>query len=305
MYYTRNQRKKAKKIFLWFVSFVLGTGGLFSCSDYLDIVPDNTIVLEDYFSNKQKAYQPLAKVYWYLLGYYHFQTSPYMFGDEWLEGWAWRENSAGIQPIQVMTGQLNEQNPPMNRWGHNYQAIRAANTFMENIGMVPDMTAKEKAEWTAQVKFLKAFFYFELLQYYGPFVIIDKNIPLDAKSENMYLRRSKLEDCFDYIIRLINEAIPDLNERVADNDLGQVDRMTALAIKARVMLFRASPFYNGNKQMYSDFFDYDNRTFFPMDEKTEKWNEALDAVNEAIAFCERQGKGLYHFEGTPYPFDMD
>jgi hypothetical protein len=203
-----------------------------------------------------------------------------------------------------MAGKLNEQNPPMNRWARDYQGIRAVNTFMENIGLVADMPPKDKADWIAQVKCIKAFLYFELLQYYGPFVIVDKNIPLDARFEDMYLRRAKLEDCFNYIIRLLNEAIPDLKERVADNDLGQVDRGVAMAIKARVMLFRASPFYNGNKQMYSDFLDFDGQPFFPMEENPEKWNDALNAVNEAIAFCESQGKGLYHFDGVPFSFDI-
>jgi hypothetical protein len=297
--------KKARRIVLWFLSFVLGTGGLFSCSDYLDVVPDNTVILEDYFSNKQKAYQPLARVYWYLVGQYAYFASPYMFGDDWLEGQAWAKNSAGIGPIMVMKGLLNEQSPPVDRWGHDYQGIQVAHTFLEHIGSVPDMAAEEKAEWAAQVKFLKANLYFDLLQQYGPFIIVDKNIPLDAKPEEMYLQRSKLDDCFDYIIRLMDEAMPDLKDRVTDNDLGQVDKMAALAIKARVMLFRASPFYNGNKQMYADFLDYDGQPFFPMDEKPEKWNDALKAVNEAIAFCERQGKGLYHYEDMPYPYDMD
>ncbi|MDR2817003.1 MAG: RagB/SusD family nutrient uptake outer membrane protein, partial [Proteiniphilum sp.] len=207
MYHIKNQRKRTKKIFVWFISFMLGTGVFSSCSDYLDIVPDNTATLEDYFANKQKAYQPLAKVYRYIRDYYHIIYSPYMFGDEWLEGQAWDYNSAGITPIMVMKGQMNEQFQPVDAWGFDYQGIRAANTFLENIGKVPDMTAEEKNEWAAQVKFLKAFFYFDLLREYGPFIIVDKNIPLDATPEEMYLWRSKLEDCFDYIIRLIDEAI--------------------------------------------------------------------------------------------------
>jgi hypothetical protein len=301
---TNIKRKTGKMIVCFFASF-LGIPGFLSCSDYLDIVPDNTITLEDYFSNREKAYQALAKVYSLLPEFPNHNLSPFMFGDDYLEGQAWEETSAGIQPIQVMKGQMNEQSPPMNRWAAIYVGIRAANTFLENIDNALDMTAAEKNEWKAQVTFIKAFFNFELLQYWGPYVIIDKNIPMDAEREELFLRRSKIEDCFDYMIRLIDEAIPNLKDRAGENEFGQVDKMAALAVKARIMLFRASPFYNGNSQMYSDFYDYDGRLFFPQEEKAEKWEDALKAVDEAIAFCERQGKGLYTFDGMPFSFDVD
>jgi hypothetical protein len=167
------------------------------------------------------------------------------------------------------------------------------------------MTSEEITDWTAQVNFLKAYYHFLLLRQYGPIVIMDKSIPLDAVSDDLFLRRNKVEECFDFIIKLMNKAIPDLAERASLTNLGQVDKVAALAIKARVMLFRASPFFNGNRQYYEDFLDHNGEPFFPLDDKPEKWQDALDAVNEAITLCETNGLGLYEYDKITYPYDRD
>jgi hypothetical protein len=121
----------------------------------------------------------------------------------------------------------------------------------------------------------------------------------------LFFRRNKIDECFNFIIDLMNEAIPDLTERASISNLGQVDRVAALAIKARVALFRASPFFNGNRSYYEDFLDHNGEPFFPLDYKAEKWQDALDAVEEAIAICEANGLGLYEFDKTSYAYDRE
>jgi hypothetical protein len=71
------------------------------------------------------------------------------------------------------------------------------------------------------------------------------------------------------------------------------------------MLFRASPFFNGNEGYYKDFFDRDGAPFFPLEYKHEKWKDALDAVDAAIELCEINGLGLYEYDKPPYLYDRD
>jgi hypothetical protein len=283
-----------------------------SCSKYLDLVPDNTVTLEDYFSRKEMAWNTLSKVYSYLPEDPVSDYTSWTLGDEWIG-----RVTSYTRSISVMMGLQSSGAPLMNYWdgekGDNgatvvpslYEGIRSANIFLENIDIVENMAAEEIADWKAQVKFLKAYYHFLLLRQYGPIVIMDKSIPLDAVSDDLFLRRNKIDDCFDFIIRLMNEAIPDLQERASLTNLGQVDQVAAVAIKARVMLFRASPFFNGNRQYYEDFLDHNGEQFFPPDYKAEKWQDALDAVNEAIALCETNGLGMYEFEGNSYPYDRE
>jgi hypothetical protein len=282
-----------------------------SCSEYLDIVPDNTTIIEDFFLNRESAADALAKVYYYLPDFHDVNNTPYLLGDEWIDCLDDQLSNSEVHGIRFMRGQQNSQSPILNFWeGGNggrplYQAIRAAGIFLEHIDDVPDLSPRDKADWKAQVIFLKAYYHFLLLQHYGPIVIQDISVPIDATSNNLFQVRAKVEDCFDYIIQTIDKAIPDLKDRAGENDLGQVDKAVALAMKARIMLFRASPFFNGNKEFYGNFLDHDVQPFFPLKEDPTKWEDALDAVNKAITFCESAGIGLYHFKKVPYLQDAE
>jgi hypothetical protein len=281
-----------------------------SCSDYLDIVPDNTMTIEDYFANKEITWEALSKVYSYLPLDNHPHFSTYQLGDE-LMGRVNEQHLPNYNvAIRVMRGLQNAQDPCLGFWTAScgarplYRGIRSANTFLQYIDLVPDMTLSEKKTMAAQVKFLKAYFHFILLRHYGPIVIEDKITQADALGEEMYPRRQKVEDCFNYVLALMDEAIPDLKERATDSERGLIDRTIALSIKARILLFRASPFYNGNND-YQSFTDFDGQPFFPMAYKVEKWKDALEAVDAAIKLCEENGLGLFTYEDTPLIEDRD
>jgi hypothetical protein len=282
---------------------------LSSCSGFLDIVPDNTITLDDLFLQKETAYDALAKVYSYLPNDWHYDRSTWLLGDEWL-GRLDVTNDDYIRGIRIMRGFQTTGATHLGLWSGTgtapamYKAMRDANILLEHINEVPDMNPNEKADWSAQVKFLKAYYTFLLLRQYGPIVLVDKSPTSSAPSEEFYVPRSKIEDCFDFIIRLMDEAIPDLNQRASSLDKGQIDRVAATAIKARVLLYRASPFYNGNSEYFFDFFDHDGQPFFPQEVNKEKWKDALDAIELAIKTSEENGVELYHFSKQIYAYDV-
>ena len=295
---------------------LLLAGMLCSCTKFLDVVPDNTITIEDYFVNRESAYNGLSNVYAGIPNNQLIHSTKWLLGDEWVGQKNATLNSNQLYGTQIMGGEQNTNNPLLNFWEgrngatHLYQRIRMANTFMEYIHLVMDMSEREKAEWIAQVKFLKAYFHFILIQNYGPIVIVDKNVPLNSESKDLFASRSKVDECFNYVIRLIDEAIPDLDDGVMETKLGMVNKAVAKAIKARVLLFRASPLFNGPRDLFGGFLDHDRKSFFPMDEEsseawTRKWREAETAVNEAIAQCEADGFSLYQFESQPYKFDYE
>lgn len=287
-----------------------------SCRDYLDVVPDNTLTLEDIFSVKEEAYNALAKVYSYLPQEDIADISSWLLGDDYIGRLRYNTREDRIRAIGIMRGLQTVTNPRLGIWsgtggGTNslYQGISICNIFINMIDMVHDMTDLEKADWKAQAKFMKAYYHFLLLQRYGPIVIADKQITAEASGDDLFPTRSKVDDCFNYIVKVMDEAIPDMQERRASTDLGQVDKLAATAIKARVLVFRASPFYSGNKEFYDDFYDHNGEPFFPINDDAAitkaKWKDALEAIEEAILICERNGKGLYSYEKAIYPYDLD
>jgi hypothetical protein len=281
-----------------------------SCSGFLDIVPDNTVTLDDLFVQRETAYNALAKVYSYLPWDWQYDRSSWFLGDEWLG----RQDvtlDTYIRGNRIMRGFQTTGEPHLGLWSGTgtapamYKAMRDANLLLDHVNEVPDMDNTEKADWSAQVKFLKAYYTFLLLRQYGPIVLIDKSPTSSAPSEDYFVPRSKIDDCFDFIIKLMDEAIPDLKARALSLDLGQIDQVVATAIKARVLLYRASPFYNGNSEYFFDFLDHDGEPFFPQEYNKEKWKDALDAIEVAIKRAEDNGVEFYHFTKQIYAFDVE
>ena len=299
---------------IWVVAVFL----LASCSDYLDVVPDNTLKLENIYATKEDAYNALSKIYSYLPNDEATHETMWELGDEFIGRIdpPVQDNTGQLRSERIMRGLQTTGDPLLGNWSGTgggrpyYEAIRSTNVFLQYIVGTRNLDDNERADWIAQATFLKAYYHFLLLQKYGPIIISDKVIQPDASADELFPSRSKVEDCFDYIIRLMDEAIPKLTERAEENNLGQIDQIAATAIKARVLYFRASPFYSGNKEFFGDFYDpIDGQPFFPVDDSAErtkeKWQEALTAINAAIDVAERNGKGLYRFEKEVYVKDRD
>lgn len=295
-----------KKILIIIIGFA---AVLSSCKKYLDVVPDNTLKLENIFDLKRDAWQALATAYSYIPQDDQTHVSTWTMGDEWVGRLDLSDYTDNLRGIRIMRGLQSATSPQLGLWSGSqggkplYQGIRQTEIFLENIDKVRDMSEQEKTDWKAQVKFLKAYYTFLLIRQYGPIVIPDQVVTPESGKDVLFRPRSKVEDCFNYVINLMNEALPDLKERASENDLGQIDQVAAKAIKARILFFRASPFYNGNQEYFGDFNDTDGQPFFPIQYNKEKWKEAIDAINESINLCAANGIKIYTFDKEPYLYD--
>jgi hypothetical protein len=284
---------------------------LMSCENYLDIVPDGTQELRLLFNRKETAYNALANSYSYLPQNDGTYSSYGLLSDE-LAVPVPKEPDA----IRLMKGQQNVSSPLMGYWsgfgaigkgqGSLWEGIRSCNTLIENIDLVVDMTQKEKNQWKAEAKFLKAYYHFLLVSNYGPVPIIDVNLPISATDAEVRVERKTVDECFSYIVETIEEAINDLPEKViGNNDVGRIDQVIAKAIKAKVLLYSASPLFNGNTQYYSNFINSKGEHFFNQNYEESKWNLAAVAAKEALDAAIEQGSSMYYFKGTAPLFDTN
>jgi hypothetical protein len=262
-----------------------------SCTPFLDVVPDNTQTLNDIFSTREEAYNALVKIYSYLPNDFNdVHHSHWLLGDEFV-GRLDYEDGTHFRATRIMRGLQSVSVPRLSSWTTAgggpglYQGIRLCNVFIDHVHLITNMTDAAKNEWRAQAMFLKAYYHFLLIQKYGPIVIMDYIVPDDADPASLFVRRSKLEDCFDYVIKTIDEALPYLRELATGEYLGQIDRVGAAAIKARVLMYRASPFYNGNTEYFDAFYDHNREHFFPQQYDPEKWKAAADAAVYAIGLA--------------------
>ncbi|MDR2383226.1 MAG: RagB/SusD family nutrient uptake outer membrane protein [Prevotellaceae bacterium] len=291
--------KKLKK--LWFIaSIALITG----CAGYLDVIPDNVATMEHAFSNRAVTERFLFGCYNYLPNPSAIWDSPALLGGDelWWNIDAYNSESA----ILLAQGFQNRNNPYHNYWdGENggkniFIGIRDCNIFLENVHLPYDIEDYERSQWAAEAKVLKAYFHFFLLQLYGPIPIVRENLPVDALVEEVRTFREPVDEVIDYIVTLLDEAMPDLLPNVIYTgimDAGRITQPIAAAIKAKALVWAASPLFNGTEDTPPLFSLVDKRgtELFPQTYQAEKWTRAATAIKEAIDICREMGHQLFEY----------
>jgi hypothetical protein len=299
--------------YLKYIGLISGILLLCRCSDYLNVVPDGTATLETAFSNRINSERFFYGCYNYLPNMAAAFDYPGLIagGDEiWFDVDNGMRNNSGARLAQ---GQQNITDPYLNYWDgagggkRMWIGIRDCNIFLENIDNVPDITLNEKVRWKAEVKVLKAYFHFFLMSLYGPIPIVDQNIDVSASSDQVRIFREPVDDVIEYIANLIDEAIPDLPPSITEitTETGRITQAVALAIKARTLIWGASPLFNGSYIFYQDFKDKRGVQLMANNSTAEtiqaRWEKARDAVKEAIDAAHAAGHRLFRY---PVGYDI-
>lgn len=278
-----------------------------SCQKYLDIVPDNIPTIENAFTMRTSAERFLFSCYSYMPRHSNIAENPaFTSGDE-----IWVHENYITPGWQIARGNQNVVDPYLNFWqgtrsGRDlYQAIRDCNIFLENVDKVPDLSVPEKNRWVAEVKFLKAYYHFYLIRMYGPIPLKKENLPINAGLEDVKVPRDPVDDCFDYVVQLLDEAVPELPPVINSeaSELGRITQPIALAVKAYVLTTAASPLFNGNPD-YAAFKDKQGRNLFNPTYSAEKWEKARDAAKAAIEAAEMAGNRLYYYSQSSQQYNV-
>ncbi|MCF6407748.1 RagB/SusD family nutrient uptake outer membrane protein [Chitinophaga filiformis] len=131
-------------------------------------------------------------------------------------------------------------------WGRSYRSIRECNYGLNNIMQV-GMSDQLRAKLRGELHFIRAFRYQDLIRNYGGVILMgDKvyNLGDDMTDASLYTK-SSLKQCIDYAVAELDSAAQYL-PAVNDNSwqTGRATKGAALALKARLLLYAASPLYN-------------------------------------------------------------
>src|SRR5690625_4698237 len=211
-------------ILMLFVSTVLLNG----CQDdFLSITPKDRITEEQVWTdaNLVKLYvNDLYKAIPHGLNRHMWNklTDEAYGNGDWLEGEVTADD----------IGNYGEEFNYLDYYQEAYQYIRRYNVFMHNIESTP-LDEEEKVSLVAEVKFLRAFTYANLLWRYGGVPIVEEVYALDDTHE---FSRSSYQETFDYINKQLDEALPDLADKYepGDTDYGRATRHAAMALRSRV-----------------------------------------------------------------------
>lgn len=192
------------------------------------------------------------------------------------------------------TGDWDAFSNPGDVWSHYYQAIRLANQYLTTsddinldflkLDQTPSAQATYQARlaeldrWKNEVRFLRAYFHFELLKRYGGVPIITEVYALDDDSGDV--KRSSLAQCVQFIVDECDAVAPNLPPVSADDDLGRATRGAALALKSRVLLYAASDLYNISS--WATGYAHPELIAMPNGDRTARWRAAADAAKAVI-----------------------
>lgn len=295
---------------------ILLMGSLFttvSCEDlafgdkFLQKPPSSDVTIDTIFSSAEYARRILLKSYQSLP--YGMETSGY-WTQMWLgtlEGLTdlnydnvgysgvmkvyysgnYNASTEDTPRATYMATKIRFNNNESGMWG----AIRHAWLFCENVDRVPDMDEAEKSRMKAEAKMIVAVYYSHMLRHYGGLPIIDHAI--DPEDTNLP-GRATLQATVDFIIGLLNDAIncPEFPWRISDEELGNWDgrmcKAGAMALKARVLLFVASPLFNSDAPYCQGEASSQLMTWFGGYSK-ERWKHAIDACEEFFTALNANG----------------
>jgi hypothetical protein len=148
----------------------------------------------------------------------------------------------------IQRGQLAPENTGIagTFWGRSYRSIRECNYALNNIDKV-NMSDFHKKRLEGEIKFIRAYRYFDIIRNYGGAVLMGNkefNLTDDLQDPSLF-NRASIQESIDYTVAQLDTAALTLP---TDNDdswiLGRATKGAALALKARLLLYAASPLYN-------------------------------------------------------------
>ncbi len=180
--------------------------------------------------------------------------------------------------IQFATGSINSGSAPSDAWNICYTQIRAVNQFLKHMPVIPFNQAL-KTQVTAEARFLRAWYYAMLMQHYGGVPLIGDTIY--ASATGIDVKRNAYGSCVKYVLSECDSAAAQLPVSWSGSQYGRVSKAACLALKARVLLFAASPLFNNGGMSGGDA-GLDTVVAYPDNDPT-RWQQASDAARAVIA----------------------
>ncbi|MCD6355627.1 MAG: RagB/SusD family nutrient uptake outer membrane protein [Prolixibacteraceae bacterium] len=120
-----------------------------------------------------------------------------------------------------------------NYWNRSYHEIAGCNYFLENVEKVEGLNAAKKAEMNAEVRFLRAFTYFNMSQYYGGVPLVDKLLTME---ESITINTSSKTDIENFVLSELDAIVNDLPATRPSGEHGIIVKAAALAVKGRLLM---------------------------------------------------------------------
>ena len=237
-----------------------------SCRKALDIAPDGRLTMDEIFADNDKVGAFLNSCYSNMpvkgTRYFFWSRGPVVWSDE-----AWdtdAEAESWIMAGRMYNGGASASNHPItnisadggngNYWARYWIAIRNATIFITRIDGATVKNPADRKRWKAEAHLLRAYYYSELLKWFGPSLPIER-VPYDFSADFSTVKKESYYDVVKFIMEDCDVALAttELPWRITtDSEAGRVNKAMAEAIKSKMILFAASPLNNNGKNYWQE-----------------------------------------------------
>ncbi|MEZ5199256.1 MAG: RagB/SusD family nutrient uptake outer membrane protein [Bacteroidales bacterium] len=244
-----------KKRILPLLSVLFFLSAMYSCDDnFMDKQPLDVISEEDVWNDINLSETFINQIYASMRTGIDYSPRLNIISDE--------AYGRGRDYVHLINrGELTpSNNTGCDYWEHYYDIITACNIFLEKAKGNEALAGDKLNRMIGEIKFFRGYCYFRLTAFYGGVPLITKTFSLN---DDYLLARNNYEECINFAIAELDEAASLLPLSYTGDDLGRVTKGAALAIKARALLYAASPLNNTNNDK-------------------SKWQKASDAAKAVI-----------------------
>lgn len=194
----------------------------------------------------------------------------------------------------------NAANMGFHRYGDCYKYIRQANIFLQKAHPImttgtqgEQLLEDELTQMKANVRFMRAFYHYLLFEQYGPIILVKDKIY--NATEDQDVPRNTVDEVIEYIDSELTAVASELTQEPIFEDKDYrawPTKGVALAVRAKLWLYAASPLLNGGYREALSVTNPDGTRLFP-DYDAGKWEKALAACKDFIDYAEAGRYELY------------
>lgn len=220
--------KLINKTSLFIVFFSILLFGQTGCVEFLDEQPLTELSESVFWENESHAMMALTGCY--RGNNFNNSSNEYLIMTSMTDDGGYKHGSVGL----IYSGYIVDSDWQVvgDKWNRGYATIFKTNFFLENIDKV-EMDAAKKAEFIAEVRFIRAYEYFYLSTLYGAVPLITNTLTIEEANTQS---RTPQKEVQDFAIKELTGAVLDLPaERPAD-EWGRILKGAAYAIKGRLLM---------------------------------------------------------------------
>lgn len=266
---------------------VLSAVAFVGCESYLDRQPDDMLTSDSIWEKRATTLKYLYNVYSWTPNDSDpsGQTmSDHLTSDEMTCAYPGRFYENVIHDTYApLTGLASYRTYP---YTNMYNGIREATIFIQNVDRCAELSADEIDMYKAEARFLRAYYYYRLLNVFGPVIFVGDDL-VDFSSPTLKnADRTPWQTIVDWVCNECDLAANDLPDASSWGEAwqGRATHGAAMAVKARLLLYSARPLFNGQNgtHIYDNVKNQDGELLFNTTYDENRWKLAAAAAKDII-----------------------